>query len=35
MIRRVVDGVCRGKGYKYREPDWKDWQTWRDAKKND
>jgi hypothetical protein len=34
MIRRQVDKVCREKGYKYKEPDWKDWRTWRDVKKN-
>lgn len=27
MVREVVDRVVRGKGYKYREPDWKtDWK---------
>lgn len=34
MVRKTVDRVCRGKEYKYREPDWKDWRTWRAPKKN-
>lgn len=34
MVRRTVDRVCRGSEYKYKEPNWDDWRTWRDAKKN-
>jgi hypothetical protein len=35
LIRAQVDKVTRGKGYVYKEPEWKkDWSTWRDAKKN-
>jgi choline dehydrogenase-like flavoprotein len=35
LIRQQVDKVTRGKGYVYKEPEWKkDWSTWRDAKKN-
>ncbi|CZR65496.1 related to cholesterol oxidase precursor [Phialocephala subalpina] len=30
VIRKEVDRVCRGEGYKYEEPDWKnDWEGWR------
>ncbi|KAH8597036.1 glucose-methanol-choline oxidoreductase-like protein [Bisporella sp. PMI_857] len=34
LIRRTVDRVCRPGASAYKEPDWKDWRTWRDAKKN-
>jgi hypothetical protein len=31
MVREEVDKVCRPKGYKYTEPDWKhDWMGWKD-----
>jgi hypothetical protein len=34
MVRRHVDKVCRGEGYKYKEPDWTDWAEWRESIKN-
>lgn len=33
VVRRHVDEVCRGDGYKYKEPDWKDWADWMGNKK--
>lgn len=30
MVREQVDKICRGPEYKYMEPDWRDWKTWRD-----
>jgi len=29
LIREQADKVTRGKEYRYMEPDWKDWKTWR------
>ncbi|RDW87272.1 FAD protein [Coleophoma crateriformis] len=29
MIREEIDRVTRGDAYKYREPDWKDWDSWK------
>ena len=30
VVRAEVDRVCRGEGYKYVEPDWKnDWKGWK------
>jgi hypothetical protein len=33
IVRRQVDKVCRGEGYKYKEPNWKDWMDWKGTKK--
>lgn len=29
MIRHEVDRVTRGEDYRYQEPNWRDWQTWK------
>ena len=29
LVREQADKITRGSRYKYVEPDWKDWKTWR------
>ena len=31
MVREQADKITRGPAYRYVEPDWKDWKTWRNG----